>query len=68
MHESHQLGHLGHFHALGHHGADSAAHQQPHQHIADARGGNLGTQLVDQANSGQHGNAHADHAEQVTAP
>ncbi|MNP49957.1 hypothetical protein D3C76_1441780 [compost metagenome] len=67
MHEGDQLRHLGHLDTLGHDRASGAADQQADDHIADAGGGKLCAQLIDEANGGDDGQAHADHAEQVAA-
>jgi len=67
VHEGDQLGHLGHFHALGHDRTGGAADQQADDHVGDAAGGQLGAQLVDQADGGQHGQGHAQHAEHIAA-
>ncbi|MNT68454.1 hypothetical protein D3C72_2066900 [compost metagenome] len=69
MHEGDQFGHLGHLDALGHDRAGGAAEQQAEQHVADAGAfAHLRAELVDQRHGGEHGDAHAEHAEQVAAP
>ncbi len=72
VHEGDQLGHLGHLDASGHQRADAAADQQAEDDKAQARPGagafgQLRAELEHQEHRGDHGDAHADHAEQVAA-
>jgi hypothetical protein len=65
VHEGDELGHLGHLDPLRHHGAGRAADQQAEQHVAEAE--RRAGELDDQERGRDHGDRHADHAEQVAA-
>ena len=65
--EGDQLGHLGHLDRLGAVGAVAAADHQAEQHPAQAAAPLPPDELDDQRRGGQHGDRHADHAEQVAA-
>lgn len=62
VHERDQLGHLGHLDDLGGVQADAAANHQCTNDPCDAHGADARAE-----HRGQHGQRHADHAEQVAA-
>ena len=67
VHEGNQLGHFGHFNALGHDRASGSADQQANNHVADTRCRYFSAQFVDKPYGGNHRQSHAEHAEQVAA-